>query len=762
MSSYDFRSLSPTDLEDLVRDLLQGELNLVFESFARGRDGGIDLRHSSAQIGKIIVQAKHYRDSGYRKLLSNLSNERPKVDRLKPQRYILATTVSLTPDNKAEIAQLFAPHLDQADILGAEQLNNLLGRHPKVEQQHFKLWMSSTPVLQRILHNATYVRSTDEAQRIERAVRIFAMNRSVSQALGVLDKHRLLIVSGGPGVGKTTLARLIAWLHMQDSWELFAVESFDEALDVYDVTKRQIFFFDDFLGQIRLTPESLQRDDAKLMGFISRVQGSPNSRFVLTSREYILNQASIASEKISNNFVEVRKYILDISTYTREVKAKILYNHIYFSGLSSAHRGALLSDDFFIKIIDHKNFSPRLIEFLITSPDIGKVAADRYRDWIVNNLDYPQLIWSYAFREHLSRKGRSLVATLFFLPERTSVTDLERGFWLVYRAEAQDHRFSTDHDDFTRAMRETSNSFIYVANATVSFVNPSIRDFLDNALIGTSFPHYVLQNLSESRQAALVWDYLAVHAAKHPVLDGNMTSGLAKAATSLVELPEQHTRLDAQNRKLQSKEGLSLLARLDLVLRWWLVTKSSQIAICANALSRRIRIEPLHEPEVETAIDLYSTVSGIAYQDLPNYNEVLEALRHRMFERLASDYEYLDAPELNMLTVFLDKNPSLGSERAIEIVNALIDGLIGNASDVINEIGSSMDLDQFESELDELTSWSGSSSRHLSNLILERRIELEEKEAHEDGYDGYEGADSDRPGALEDAGLRSMFSTLDN
>lgn len=239
MSNYDFRTLSPADFEDLVRDLLQVEMNVLFESFGSGKDGGIDLRRAEADGGQIIVQAKHYRDSGFKPLLSAMKSERQKIDNLQPSRYILATSVSLTPKNKAALAAQIGHNLNsEGDILGSNDLNNLLGRHPGVEKRHFKLWISSTSVLQRILHNATYVRSKDEAERIEQAVKIFVQNPSVEEALSRLDKYRLLIVSGAPGVGKTTLARIIAWLHMQDNWELFAVEDFDEALSVFDGSKR--------------------------------------------------------------------------------------------------------------------------------------------------------------------------------------------------------------------------------------------------------------------------------------------------------------------------------------------------------------------------------------------------------------------------------------------------------------------------------------------------------------------------------------------
>jgi hypothetical protein len=44
MPSYDFTQLSSHDFEILVRDLLQAEWGTQIQSFAAGRDQGIDLQ----------------------------------------------------------------------------------------------------------------------------------------------------------------------------------------------------------------------------------------------------------------------------------------------------------------------------------------------------------------------------------------------------------------------------------------------------------------------------------------------------------------------------------------------------------------------------------------------------------------------------------------------------------------------------------------------------------------------------------------------
>jgi len=106
MSRYDFKSLSSQDFEELARDLLQAEWDVHLEAFKAGKDKGIDLRCAAAHKGKTIIQCKHFVGSGFAKLLTHLQhNEKPKIEALRPARYVVVTSVGLTPTNKDSIAK---------------------------------------------------------------------------------------------------------------------------------------------------------------------------------------------------------------------------------------------------------------------------------------------------------------------------------------------------------------------------------------------------------------------------------------------------------------------------------------------------------------------------------------------------------------------------------------------------------------------------------------------------------------------------------
>ena len=59
----------------------------------------------------------------------------------------------MTPANKDEIKQMFTPFIQGTeDILGRDDLNNLLAQHFDIEKQYYKLWLCSTAVLERIVN----------------------------------------------------------------------------------------------------------------------------------------------------------------------------------------------------------------------------------------------------------------------------------------------------------------------------------------------------------------------------------------------------------------------------------------------------------------------------------------------------------------------------------------------------------------------------------------------------------------------------------
>ncbi len=296
MPDYNFLDLSPFDFENLTRDLLQKHYDINFESFTIGRDKGIDLRYSKEKNNNLIVQCKRY--NNYNSLKSNLKKEYQKVKTLNPQKYILSTSVGLTPLNKDKIIKIFNGYIKSpSDIFGKNDLNNLLGKYPEIERKHYKLWLSSTNILQKLLRNDIISRSDFEEEKIRKEINIYVQNDSFNHAISILNDHNYVLISGIPGIGKTILARILIYNYLLKDFELVVISSdINEAESLYERGKKQLFYYDDFLGRNFLEERLEKNEDQRLVRFIEKIKSGSNKKLIMTTREYILSQAKLKYE----------------------------------------------------------------------------------------------------------------------------------------------------------------------------------------------------------------------------------------------------------------------------------------------------------------------------------------------------------------------------------------------------------------------------------------------------------------------------------
>src|SRR5436853_624101 len=78
-------------------------------------------------------------------------------------------------------------------------------------------------------------------------------------------------------------------------------------------------------------------------------------------------------------------------------RARILYNHIFFSDLPEGYKVSLLEDRFYLDVLKHRNFNPRLVEWLSKISNVRSVRASKYRLEVTRVLDNPEQLWQIAF-----------------------------------------------------------------------------------------------------------------------------------------------------------------------------------------------------------------------------------------------------------------------------------------------------------------------------------------------------------------------------
>lgn len=482
MTNYDFLSLNDKDFEVLVADLLTAEHGTRFERFKAGKDGGIDGRYFAPDGGQVIVQCKHWAKSGLAALLRSLEkNEKAKVARLKPTRYIIATSISLSAADKVRIRSIFGKFMQSdSDVLGCEDINDLLRKNNHIEKSHFKLWLHSAEVLSTFANAAILGRSAFTLQQIVERSSAYAQTTNHVLAIKKLNTLGVLLITGEPGIGKTTLAEQLCLEYVVDGYQLCVAASQIEELEaLFQEDAKQIFYFDDFLGSNFLAVLN-RHEDTHIVGFIQRVSKDKKKRFILTSRSTVLNRGKSLTDRFKLAKLERNEFELEVNSLSELDKAKILHSCIWFSELSRKFVEVIIKNQRYRNVINHNNFNPRLIAFVTDQSRFGRLLPSDYWSYIEKTLNNPVDVWDHVFSSQLTDWSRLIVLLIVFSGGPVDEVVLRARYEKLFLdPTVQTYVGDSDFDMCMRlligsALNRTTDG----KSVTLTLFNPSIADYV--------------------------------------------------------------------------------------------------------------------------------------------------------------------------------------------------------------------------------------------------------------------------------------------
>lgn len=486
---YNFENLNDYEFELLCKDIMEKKLNEKLYSFSRGPDGGIDICDAK-ENPNIVIQVKHYYKSSVSTLISALNKELPKAEKLNPKKYYICTSYKLTKKNKDEIFQLFRKYMvDLSNIIDGIEINDFLEDATNIDivRKHYKLWLCASNVLDLLNNRNVFIDCEELIDEINRDLPLFVQTTAYFEAIKALEESNMIILLGSPGVGKSTLSKMLLLHYVKDGYIVRyttdnEISTIKKVLS-NDRDKKEIVLLDDFLGQRYLNIKDSRPNEIKTL--ISYIKRNPNKKIILNSRITILNEA----KKKSSEFGKLMKdnknsqYTINLDEMSPFEKAKILYNHLYFTSqkIGIEYFSSIKKDENYYKIIKHKNYNPRIIEYVTNYGDFEQITPENYFDYIMNKLNNPKDIWEDEFRNRLSESDRILIHTLY------SLTDTKIDIEILEKVFNKRIRFNGNMDTtiniFEGVIKRLGESLIkkicdHDQNRYISVINPSINDYL--------------------------------------------------------------------------------------------------------------------------------------------------------------------------------------------------------------------------------------------------------------------------------------------
>ncbi len=499
MADYDFcRSLSPMMFQNMARDIIQIRTGLTFESFGEGPDGGVDGRVAADSDGKqVILQAKRWEKLN----LSKLKKEKAKMDRVKPDRYILVLACAVSEQQKDVIFDLFSPYIRfKEDIVSGDDLNNYLGdskgTYRSVEEKYNQLWIQNTNVLRRVLEdtvlNAILGDSERKLRTVLRNAELFVETAVYREALARLEQNHVLILSGQPGMGKSTTAEQLAlYFYAQKGYTNFVAVIYPDQLSkAQRIDGKKVILFDDFWGNLLSYDPSDGYSDKALLLAIEEALRSEDCILILTTREYVLEHGLKRNESL-RRLIEAHKLECRLSSYTDAEKMQIYFEHLKRSSLTRDQAQTMFH--LYPQIIYSEDYNPRVLDHALSKirPDEAPQACAGH---CLELLKRPVQFWEEVF-QGLTPEARLLSMLCYILPRRIEYRYAKES----YAKAVTELNRTMEYQGFQQVVAELEKTVLYtdveenVLNpgagpVFIQFQNPSVQDFLHT---------YIVENLGQ-------------------------------------------------------------------------------------------------------------------------------------------------------------------------------------------------------------------------------------------------------------------------
>jgi hypothetical protein len=360
-------------------------------------------------------------------------------------------------------------------ILGAAEISGSLDRDPRLRAAMPSVL--GLRDLDELIESDVRARSSLDAGRAQELARVFWPTRAYDRARDVLGRHRFVVLTGPPEMGKTAIAEMLALASMTDGWEVHECNDPDQVWRVFDRDRRQVFIADDAFGSTEYRPDAAERW-ARGLGRLLEMLDSQHW-LIWTSRPAPLKAGlrRVQRESGSERFPAPAEVLVDASDLDLADKTLILFRHTKDHGAAGTARKLVRSAG--LSIVEHPHFTPERIRRFVTDrlDELQGLVADDQRRMlrmIEEELASPTEAMRTSFRA-LESEHRELLISLLDAP--AGLID-ERELAAVVRR----HHAGGLSRPVCELIDRLTDHFLGVTPLGIGWVHPSWRDLVIDEL----------------------------------------------------------------------------------------------------------------------------------------------------------------------------------------------------------------------------------------------------------------------------------------
>ena len=366
-------------------------------------------------------------------------------------------------------------------VLGASGLSDALDRHPVVRSA-----MPSVLGLRDLaplIREDVRARSSLDVERAHDLARVFVPTRAYGRARAVLARHRFVVLTGAPEMGKTAIAHMVALAQLTVGWEAHDCTSPEQVWAAFDRERPQVFVADDAFGSTEYRPDAAEHWARELGGMLPTLDD--RHWLIWTSRPAPLRSGlrRVQRERGAEHFPAPGEVLVDAGDLDLAEKTLILFRHV--KAHAAGQRARVLVRVSGVEIVEHAHFTPERIRRFV-SLRLDRLAREvqrgprrenplrRMRAAVERELATPTAEMAASFQA-LGAEHRAVLVALLDCP--AGLTG-ERELAAAMRRHHPAGLSRPPHELIDRL----TDHFLRISSLGVDWVHPSWRDLVIDEL----------------------------------------------------------------------------------------------------------------------------------------------------------------------------------------------------------------------------------------------------------------------------------------